>query len=266
MKLTISAKFLIVCMSVFAVLLLFIGYSISTSSLIKEFRDDIVNYSNIQNEITISKNIQLNITNIWQFITDASLTKNHAVIEEEARVSLEGALSDIGKLTRLNADDPDHFIKLEAIRDDLLSMWAKGEVMFSAYERDWDEGNIEMEEYDIMNESIIADVNEIIKDEEFNERAALDEMKEMVVSSLRIARVMPVVMIAISGAIIFMLIMLRRSIVGPLHELAIGARRVASGDLTTRLEDKGRTDEIGGLTRDFIIMLESLKKVFILKV
>ncbi len=261
MKLTISSKLLVVCASVLGVFLLFIGYSISTSSLIKEFRDDIVNYSNIQNEIKVSKNLQLNVANVWQFFTDASLTKDHAVIEEEARPNYDGALNEIGELIRANVGEPDHIAKLETISDNLTEMWTKGESMFSAYERDWDEGNLAMEEYDVVSENVIGGVSQLVSDEEVSERAALDEMNEMVLSALNIAKVVPFLTLAVGAAIIIMLIALRRSIVAPLNELADATRRVASGDLTTSLKDKGRPDELGELTRDFIIMIDNLKRV-----
>ncbi len=261
MKLTISSKLLVVCASVVGVFLLFIGYSISTSSLIKEFRDDIVNYSNIQNEIKVSKNLQLNVANVWQFFTDASLTKDHAVVDEEARPNYDGALSEIGELIRANAGDPKHIAELETISDNLTEMWTQGEAMFSAYERDWDEGNLAMENYDVISESVIAGVAELVRDEEVSEKAALDELNAMVVSALSIAKVVPFLTLAVGGAIIIMLIALRRSIIAPLNELADATRRVASGDLTTSLEDKGRPDELGELTRDFIVMIDGLKRV-----
>ena len=162
---------------------------------------------------------------------------------------------------RANAGEPEHIAKLESISDNLSEMWLMGEAMFSAYERDWDEGNLAMEDYDVVSESVITGVSTLVEEEEVSERAALDEMNKMVANALSLAKIVPLLALAVGGAILVMLMLLRKSIVAPLNELAVATRRIASGDLTARLEDKGNADEIGGLTRDFIVMIDNFKRV-----
>ena len=261
MKFTISSKLLIVCLSVLGVFLLFVGYSISTSSLIKEFRDDMMVYTEIQDEIHVAKDLQLNMLNIWQFFTDASLTRDHAVVEEEARVYYDKALRDIEELIAMNPVEPEQVDLLEGINTNLPKMWTKGEAMFSAYMRDWDEGNLAMKEYDEISGSAIHSVTELIEEEEIFETETLGEINEMIVSALGMAKIVPFLTLVLGAVIIIMLIALRRSIIAPLNALTRATRRVASGDLITKLKDNGRRDELGWLTYDFIAMVDNLKKV-----
>jgi methyl-accepting chemotaxis protein len=120
-----------------------------------EFKQDVINYRTVQHEVKIAKDLQLRVANIWQFFTDASLTKDRKVIDEEAKPNLDLAYKDIEKIMEIDKDKPEHIKKLEAMKADLSKLWETGNKMYDSYVADWQKGNAVMEEYDKICDKVI---------------------------------------------------------------------------------------------------------------
>lgn len=117
---------------------------------------------NAQRDTDTCRQMQMAVANVWQFITDASLTKDRGVIDKEARPNYESAMALVDELIRNNQDKPDHLAKWNIIKSDLPGMWETGMGMFAAYMESFDRGNVEMDKYDRACEKVIKSVEEMV--------------------------------------------------------------------------------------------------------
>ena len=161
-NMTIGRKLYVFFGVISVVVLMVIGFSVYVVGQLREFSDDIKNYNSIQERIKTGKNLQLNVANVWQFFTDASLTKERNVIEKEAKPNFDKAMSDIDKLSKLTKDDPELTKKLEVLKVDIDKVWKTGSRMFDGYMADWKKGNAIMDEYDKICDKAIQETAEIV--------------------------------------------------------------------------------------------------------
>ena len=109
-----------------------------------------------------SKELQLNIANMWQFITDASLTQDRGVIEKEALPCRDAAVENIKALARMENGDADVRAEIEGLIPRLEKIYGTGLRMFEAYMKNRDEGNLAMDVFDKESESFIKDVEKTV--------------------------------------------------------------------------------------------------------
>ncbi len=118
-------------------------------------------YKSLRKHKYNARRLQHKTTLIWQFLTDASLTRSRAVIEEEARPNYEQARSLIAKLKN-------HMIKprekelLNKLQTDLENTWEKGGAMYEAYGRSQQRGNRLMEQFDSASSELLITSNKIV--------------------------------------------------------------------------------------------------------
>lgn len=224
-----------------------------------EFKGDINHYKSIQEEIKTGKELQLRVVNVWQFITDASLTKDKKVIDSEARPNWEEAHGYIEKLVGINRGngDKEHVKKFEAIKDDLGRMWEVGNKMFNAYLVSWEEGNVAMEEYDTASEKILKEITDVQKEMETSGEEATQEMHQMISSGIR-NTVIAITIISIAGFVIALLLSL--SLTRPITEVVAMVNRLARGDLSVDTKVKNK-DEIGQLMKSVGELVDSTRKI-----
>lgn len=238
-----------------------IGFAIFVISDMYEFEDDIGNYTAIQKEIKTGKNLQLEVLNIWQFITDASLTKDKTVIDNEAKPALDAANKYIDVFIALNQDEPGHLAKSKAIKQDLVKMWTIGNKMFNAYAADWAKGNIVMDEYDVISENTIKAVAVIVNDMDNEAAKAAEEMRNMIINTIEVT--LAVVILLTIVAMIFAYI-ITSSITTPVNTILAAADdlRDGDGDLTQRLPNFGK-NEIGMMAASFNGFIEKIQGVLV---
>ncbi len=257
MKLTIEYK-LILLFGVMAVL--FTGFSFYVRGDLKEFESDIARARVIQEEMMTAKDIQLNVLNVWQFITDASLTKDRSVIDKEAAPNLKAAKESIDIFIKLG-DEAEHADDLKVLKKDLDKMWQIGIKMFEAYEKDWDQGNVVMSEFDVISDKIITQMDELVAEENGEGEDAYEEMFNMVETSLKVVTYVLISGIFIGLGILFFLRSLSQSITKPLARLVKAANEVAAGRLSVDMSDIKVKNEVGILAHDFNEMLKALRNI-----
>lgn len=131
-----------------SIILLVAVFSVFVLMRLREIRTGVETAQSIQRRVEVAKDLQLQIANVWQFITDASLTKDRKVIEEEAGQALSSAYADIDKLKALGAHSAQKTGELDALRDSVASLYSTGVRMFDAYPRRWEDGNVVVDECD----------------------------------------------------------------------------------------------------------------------
>ncbi len=243
------------------IILLFAAFSIFVIYELNSFKGDVMDYRAVQEEIKTAKDLQLDIANVWQFITDASLTKDKAVIDEEAKPSLQNAYKNIDRLIELTGYAPDVNNKLRALRNDVPNMWDTGMNMFNAYLINWQKGNIAMDEYDKACEKIINETASVVKGIEERNNKAVEGIFQNITGMVRTTTIV-VVIIGFSGIIaFFMLRFLRKAITDPLVEISNAAQSMASGNLMVDLKKRDSDDAVGALSTSMNKLINSLNEI-----
>ncbi len=257
MKVTIVGKMAVL----FGVLIsAFIGFCIFINFGMTEFKEDLQHYSYVQKEIKLAKEMQLRTANVWQFFTDASLTKDKKVIDEEAKPNYVAAQKVIDRIIDMEKDDKAHIENLKKIKVELDHVWNVGNKMVDAYIADWNKGNAVMDEFDKAAEKLINDVNAYTENEDLAGETALSEMFGMVSKYSKIALSILVLTIIGGGVGGYIVWGLRNNVTRPVEELSKAAERIAAGDLSVTITHKSE-DEIGLLAKSMIGMVENLRQL-----
>ncbi len=257
MKMTIGNKLFILFGTVMSLLILFAFY---VRGDLKEFKEDIESYQTVQDEIKSAKKIQFHIINVWQFMTDASLTRDSSVIQDEAAPNMDSAIKAIDSFIQIG-DEVEHNGELNAIKSELNEMWRIGNKMFDAYSEDQDKGNVVMDEYDKISEKLLNDVQIIVNEEDTEAQAAVNEMFKMVDDSLRTVTAVLIIGVLLGIGIAFFIRQLNISITTPLAGLAEATEAIAKGDLTVEIKGSEIENEIGHVAKSFSEMVSNLKQM-----
>lgn len=241
------------------VILLIVIVSFIVVREMREFRQDLEVYKRCNSEVRTAKDLQFAISQVWQFITDASLTKDKGVIEKEAKPNLDRAYQDIEKLIKLNQEQrqTEPVRRLEKLRQDLALVYETGVRMFEGYEKDWKKGNLLMEEFDKRGEVVIKEIEAIVQGIEKEEEEVFAEMQTMVDYTVRMTIVIFVAVVLISLVITTVIYY---QITKPLVKMTEVGRRIALGDMDQKIEHQSG-DEIGGLANSFRELIDYIKEV-----
>lgn len=258
MKWTISRKLFIL----FSVMSLsFVCFAFYMMHDLTNFESSLLQYETKHGQIRTLKHLQINILNIWQYITDASLTKDRSVITSKAKTNYDEARKNIDALMRPNEGDPAGLKKIEVFRDELDAMWNAGNRMFDAYLTDWERGNDVMKEFDLASDRLITDIGSHVSNDETaedNETHAL--LMNVQRSKWILIAVLGIGILNIMG-ILYFLRTLTGSITKPLASLAKAAHEIADGNLSVTIKDIRVRNEVGALAQDFNKMTESLRTI-----
>ncbi len=234
-------------------------FSLYVIKQMAEFKGDISEYSAHQKKARLSYSLQVDVTNLWQFFTDSSLTKDMTVVEKEAKPVYENALKTIGILLEKNSKDAEHVKRLSAIRERLGTVWEIGNRMVIAYNADWNAGNAVMNEYDKACDSLIKTVGAYVEEENKKSDTAVDEMFEMSSTSTKITTIAAAVIVVICCVLFLIMMLLRRSVL-PLPKLAENVALIASGNLQVEIAASGK-DEVAQLSFSIKNMTEKLRSI-----
>ncbi|HIJ88959.1 MAG TPA: response regulator [Desulfuromonadales bacterium] len=190
-----------------------------TSRGLKSVNTQLSRYKILQDEKALAQELQLQVANVWQFITDASLTRDKRVIEDEAKPAFEKSEQIITRLLELNKDDRELSAKLREIQQSIPSMWQAGTRMFEAYGNSLEEGNKAMEVYDRACDLVIREAAEIAAKSKQAGRVQMQQASSDLSALSRQVKNSGMVTAAIGIIVIIIMFFLRRSIAGTEAEL-----------------------------------------------
>ncbi|NPA39217.1 MAG: methyl-accepting chemotaxis protein [Thermodesulfobacteria bacterium] len=153
--------------------ILAIYYSINNLKLHKV---NLKKFYELQQKMLIGEELKYNIANLWQYFTDASLTKEKETISKEAKPILDTIFQDLDKLKKLYKNDFKTLDKLNLIEEKVKIFWNTGQKMFFAYLKDWNLGNKVMTDFDKASEELISMVESLVKTEERQCKKFLQKM------------------------------------------------------------------------------------------
>lgn len=198
----------------FVVLMLLVitAFSFFVIGKLEEFRRDVRNLTTAQEEIEVKRDLQLQAANVWQFMTDASLTRDKKVIAEKAKPSFDSALMDIEKLMAMNRNKTEQLGKLEGLKKDLSGMWDTGNSVSNAYLVNGSNGNALMGEYDRISAKVIKDTADLAEEQAKNVRNDAKNISSKVGRVLHLISVMIIALAVLGLLFAAFLMMLRKSI------------------------------------------------------
>lgn len=254
LKWTIARKILAAALVIGLATIMFGGFFTYRFSLLEH---EINQYSEHQDLRQQSQRLQLRVANVWQFYTDASLTGDESVIEEEAQPNLKAARNIVDTLAERTIKDDNLRQSLKTISNQLDEVETTGRTMFEAYQRDTQSGNQIMEEYDRICETLINKAESVSAT--FNDRA--DRQVSTMLGRAQTEKnlflgAMIIWLLGFSGASYGLV----RFFQEPLNRLIGVARQISAGNvLETEPVKIQTTDELGGATDAFNKVLVSLK-------
>lgn len=220
------------------------------------------NYKATQAEVALTQSLQLEVANVWQFMTDACLTKDKEVIRTEAKPSYDAALQLVNRLIELNKDDAASSSRLKGIKQALPAMWQTGIKMFEAYGASQAEGDKAMDEYDKACDQVIKSAAELAATTQKDAGREIEFATEMLSALANQVTTSGGIAALIGISVIFLMALVRRSIVVPLKSINEEVSDLARGygDLTKRVEISGN-DEIAAIARNLNVFIEKLHDI-----
>lgn len=234
------------------ILIIFGLYSYSTLS---EFELDIENSKNIQSELLLAENLQQSVLGVWQFVTDACLTKDYAVIKEEALPLYKSAKQSLDELIKKNVAHLEAQKNLKDMKKNLDDFWVSGEKMFNAYVADWEAGNAEMENFDVVASNLLENVDDFLDKEIEASNESYDEMTQMSENSVKVTFIILAIAILLSIGISYFA---TQQLTKPIKELTNAAAEIANNNYDITVSTNSN-DELGTLGKSFNNMIETIE-------
>ena len=258
MRLTLGKKLGITILFTVAIVILGSVTSFLAIRQLAHIENSVKKYSAIQHEARLTQDLQLQVANVWQFITDASLTRDQKVIEEEAKPSYAKALKLTEDLISLNSNDTGHIEGLCSIQKALPRMWETGNRMFTAYQTSQADGDQLMDEYDKACDAVIQQAAKANEKNSADAEAATKFLTGQVVDAETRQKYSIIISVLFGGAAIATIFFLRRSILSAIITLATSVAEIAGGNLCIVMPPAETDDELGRLQNSFRDMAANL--------
>jgi methyl-accepting chemotaxis protein len=204
--------------------------------------------------------LSLQVANLWQFLTDASLTQSAIAADKEGKASYDSAMADLDRLRKLETD-PARLSKLSGVSGKLLDFWAAGTRMIGSYASSKKEGDSVMVDFDSFGRDLLSLLDSLSKP--IAERTTALERD---FTSSQDRDVMVLVLLALFSVTFTALggwLFIRR-LTGPLLGTAATLENLARshGNLSTTLPVSGK-DEVATLARSFNSFAAKLRSILV---
>jgi len=199
----------------------------------------------------VANALRLEVTNVWQSLTDASLTREATSLDAAAEAA-ERATGAITELRKRGEGDGQAQARLDQIASDLAKVVEVGHRMVDAYGKSAEDGNRVMQEYDRVCTGTLEAVATLASDIEKRSAEAHATMVADIGRATVVASVLGILLVAVMTAVAQ----------GVHHLVVVPIRKVAEqlerADIHTHFDDV-RGDEIGDLRRAFDSFVRSLR-------
>ncbi|MGL1893176.1 MAG: bacteriohemerythrin [Spirochaetaceae bacterium] len=209
-------------------------------------------------ERILLKDLQIEVINIWQFLTDASLTQDSSVITSEAKSARNSANNLLAELEKLV---PDSINIIESFSRDLDSFWDVGNKMFKDYGSSKLLGDNQMGKFDLSGATLFKDLEELsgpiikLRESLYNEN----------LKHIAGTRMLLLIVGIILSIIVFTLnFIISLQVVNPLRDTVNQLKSLSSkdADLTKELVVKN-DDEIKELSKWYNLFVERVRLVIV---
>ncbi len=236
--------------------MLFIIFCIYAIFDFYEFKWNVTDYSDKQDEILIGSKIQLEILNLQQFITVAALTGDRNVLDQDSKGSYDKLNSELDRWAEMNKDKAEHLELVYNMKSRMKDMYELGDKLFTAYGESREAGNPVMSSFDKKAEELVADVEDVLHDEIEEGTLIVNDMKVLSNTSITVS-IVAAFIVSILAAIVgyFM----TRQIVSNVNTLVQFTDRFGKGDLEVKAEINSG-DEFQDLGESFNNMVDKIRE------
>ncbi len=158
MRLTIRAKITAASAVVVILVCLAVAVSLVAGGSAVGLLDKLRSYDD---ERGLVQDLQLQVANVWQFITDASLTRNRDAIDTDARTAYDKALVDIDGLLAIEPDAKAREA-MTSFKEVVRDFWEIGAAMADAYGQSKAAGDQRMTAFDAAGNRTLAALDALI--------------------------------------------------------------------------------------------------------
>ncbi|MDC7218445.1 MAG: bacteriohemerythrin [Spirochaetales bacterium] len=237
------------------IFVLFVAYSLVGS---RANQARFLESDKIAHEYSLVRDLEVSVINMWQFLTDASLTQDGSVITGEATDSKRDAYDALNDLAEL---DPEFAQSADSLRESIESFWNTGVAMKTAYGNSREQGNRAMDAFDAKADAMLNRL-EGVKAPIIKRREAISDdymlTLEKTTRALVLVGVIMILVVGVLGVLITRLISKPMKVtVDTLEDLS-----TSEGDLTVTLPLLGR-DELSHMAESFNLFLEKIRGMLI---
>jgi hemerythrin-like metal-binding protein len=257
---SIRSKVLAASVAVAAMMALFAGTTLVAAGAAKDRMADL---SLIERQRAIAQDLQLQTSGIWQYLTDASLTRSRDAVDVDAKAAFDRAQKDLETLDGLEKVEGDKG-DIKAVDDfkaELQGFWDLGQRMVAAYGAGKAQGDAVMGGFDAEGKKLLGSLQAIVDPiAEASDKIAKDFASTLSIAfALILALGLLAVVLVVSGGLV-----LSARLSKPLKGAASSLQALAAktGDLTTRVDESSR-DETGEFARAFNHFAETLRSILV---
>ncbi|MFZ6034052.1 MAG: HAMP domain-containing protein [Melioribacter sp.] len=204
-------------------------------------------------KVSLSKSAQLNIVNMWQYLTDASLTQEQEALNEAA-LNLQEAKENIDRLIVLY--DNGQVAGLKKLRDEAEDAYKSGVRMFEAYGVSKEDGDLAMEEFDSKNARLIEDIYKLAAETEKQSEEKTSSLMSVLSGAIWSVGLFSVLSLILCSVVVYRIVGWIKSELSKLND---AAQLVAQGKTDIILEVSSK-DEFGKLAEVFNMMVEKIER------
>lgn len=208
------------------------------------------------NQVFLLKDVQLNIANIWQYSTDASLTQDKSVIDVKVKQNVDEAKKKIAELKNLYQAIPETTAKLSKLEEQINNLALTGENMILAYIQAKADGDAVMSDFDKAGEEAIKSIDDLVTSASLTAKGIQEESHRIISNSIYMSFVSIVVLI---GLVISVRTFFIRYISGFADNMNRVIDKTSHGVFTERITNIKYMDDFGRLQWSFNEMIDQLE-------
>ncbi|NUN70999.1 MAG: methyl-accepting chemotaxis protein, partial [Bacteroidetes bacterium] len=200
--------------------------------------------------------VRFELTMVWQYLTDASLTQDRAVIDQEAFPAKQRAEQHLDRLLAmpdLNTMEREHFTE---VRDRLQMMYTVGTSMVSAYGVSKRRGDELMEAFDVKADSALTEMEQTVELMNAELTQVLDHRDRLLYQVAAVTTGAGLMLVLLT---LFLSRWLTRYITTPINKMSVVSTHLAEGDFAYRITDIREKDELGQASHEFNDMADQLE-------
>ncbi|MCF8356519.1 MAG: PAS domain-containing protein, partial [Melioribacteraceae bacterium] len=237
-----------------ALLAIFLFYSVYSYFKYDEFNFDIDEYSKLQENILVGNQVQLKVSQLWQYYTDAALTGDQEVIKNDVERNYSDIKNLLGQWSSNNSDTKDHMSIINKTKEECDTFYDLGNKMFKAYiANDSNKAHV-MNKFDFAGKKLISEINGVLENDQNEGLEMVAEMASMSSGSKTISIVSIIFGILLSLFIAWIII---TNITRAISSLISTTKGFSDGKYDIRANTSSK-DELSILAKSFNQMAEKI--------
>ncbi len=210
----------------------------------------------VSDDAIVMREIQFNASQVWQYVSDLSLTYDENVVNTELaqhRKAADECIKHVGNSKFLSAEEKAILVNVQAGID---QMAVDGLVMAQTYRTNKQLGDRLMNSYDILADSTIRKIDVLVQG------AGEDIVRIAAIKTETMNVIMVVIAVLILSSMVLGFVISRwltAYITGPINKINAISRKIAEGQFVERITNITEQDELGTVCWEFNDMVDQIE-------